>query len=99
MSAGSFVEEALPILESKLPLAVPRPLDRAYAERVLPLLQERIKTLEELPDIADFFFRNDIVHDPAALVPKKMDRDATISALNAAVTTLGSLGVLGRRVA
>ena len=91
MPAGHFVEEALPILESKLPPSVPRPLDMAYTERVLPLLQERIKTLEELPDIADFFFINEISHDPAALVPKKMDRDATISALKAATTNLAGL--------
>ncbi len=91
MPAGRFVEDALPILESKLPPAVPRPLDRAYAERVLPLLQERIKTLEELPEIAAFFFADEISHDPAALIPKKMDRDATISALNAAATNLDPL--------
>ena len=38
------------------PLAVPRPLDQGnYAESVLPLLQERVKTFEELTEISAGF--------------------------------------------
>ena len=91
MSSDRFAETALPILEDKLPIDVPRPLDRPYAERVLPLLQERIKTLEDLPEMAGYFFTDHISHDPTALVPKKMDRESTVSALNAALTNLETL--------
>lgn len=91
MPADSFAEEALPILESKLPPAVPRPLDMAYAERVLLLIQERIKTLVEIPDMVGYFFSDHISYEPSDLIPKKMDRNAAISALEAAMTNLAGL--------
>ena len=90
MSLGQFVATAFPILDAKLSPDVPRPLARAYVERVLPLLQERTKTLEELPEMAGYFFADHISHDAAALIPKKMDKDDTISALKAAMTGLGA---------
>lgn len=91
MSQEQLTSVALPVLESKLPAEVSRPLDRAYAERVLPLIQERIKTLEELPDMAGYFFSDHISHEPSSLIPKKMDRNAAISALKTALEALGTL--------
>ena len=88
MQLDQLVATALPVLESKLPSDVPRPLDRAYAERVLPLLQERIKTLEDLPEMAGYFFTDHISHDPAALIPKKVDHNGAVSALKAALAAL-----------
>ena len=72
LSPDRFMEVALPSLESGLPQDIIRPLDQDYAGRVLDLLQERTKTLKELPELAEFFFVEDLFHDPKALVPKKM---------------------------
>jgi glutamyl-tRNA synthetase len=43
-------------LEGDLPPAVPRPLGRDYLLRIVPLVQERIKRLDEAAALTDFFF-------------------------------------------
>jgi glutamyl-tRNA synthetase len=43
-------------LEEDLPPEVPRPLDRAYVARIVPLVQERIKRLDEATALTAFFF-------------------------------------------
>jgi glutamyl-tRNA synthetase len=43
-------------LEPELPPAVPRPLDRNYVSRIVPLVQERIKRLDESAALTAFFF-------------------------------------------
>lgn len=40
---------------------------------IAPLIQERIRTLDEAVTIAGFFFRQDVVPDPSALLGKNMD--------------------------
>ena len=36
-----------PLLDEHLPASVPRPIERTYLLRIVPLIQERLKTLEE----------------------------------------------------
>lgn len=43
-------------LDAELPSEVPRPIDIAVAGRLVPLIQERIKLLSEVPMLTDFFF-------------------------------------------
>lgn len=43
-------------LESDLPPEVPRPIDRDYVQRIVPLIQERIKLLSEVTELTNFFF-------------------------------------------
>jgi glutamyl-tRNA synthetase len=50
-------DRLLPFLEEHLPADIPRPIDRAYLRRVVPLVQERIKRLDEVVELTDFFFR------------------------------------------
>ena len=88
MSADKFIDVALPPLESGLPQDIARPLDKDYAGRVLDLLQERTKTLKDLPELAEIFFVEDLSHDAAALVPKKMDQEDAAAALKAALAAL-----------
>jgi glutamyl-tRNA synthetase len=48
--------------------------DREMVTRLVPLIQERMKRLDEAPDLVDFFFVQDLpAYDPALLIPKKMD--------------------------
>ena len=91
MSAERFAEVGLPVLESGLPEVVSRPLDRGYAGRALSLLQERAKTLEELPELAEFLFVETLSHDAEALVPKKMNREGAETALKSSLTVLEGL--------
>lgn len=45
--------------------------DLETATRLVPLIQERIKTLDEAAEWVDFFFADQITYDPALLVQKK----------------------------
>jgi glutamyl-tRNA synthetase len=56
----------------------------ALIDRLIPLIQERIKTLAEAPGLTDFFFRDDLVYDPALLMPKGWTREQTLDALRQA---------------
>ncbi len=56
----------------------------ALIGRLVPLIQERIKTLVDAPALTDFFFRDDLVYDPAQLMPKGWTREQTLDALRQA---------------
>ncbi|MFN3975197.1 MAG: glutamate--tRNA ligase [Dehalococcoidia bacterium] len=77
-----------PQAEGGLPDSVPRPLDRGYLLRIVPLVQERLFTLAEAASLTDFFFLDDLDYDPALLVQKGMDRPATRRTLKAVLDAL-----------
>jgi len=56
LSLTEFVDQAMPFLDRNLPESVTRPLDEGYVSQVLELIQERAKTLADIPQLADFFF-------------------------------------------
>jgi glutamyl-tRNA synthetase len=61
----------------------PSEAERAYVERLTPLIHERLKELGEAPELLEFFFRDVSYPDLSLLVPKKMDAAQTASALRA----------------
>ena len=58
---------------------------------LMPLVQERLRTLNEAPDMLRFFFENPDGYRPEQLVPKGRDAAATAQALAEAATTLRAL--------
>ena len=76
-----------PYLERDLPKDM-LPVDEEYLRRIAPLLQERIKRLDESADITEYFFRANETFNTDDLVQKGMDRDSTLSALKAALDDL-----------
>ncbi len=58
---------------------------------LVPLIQERLKTLGEAPSWIDFFFREPDAVDPGQLVGKKMTAAASLAALVRVRTTLSAL--------
>ncbi len=66
------------------------PIDQEYLQQIAPLLQERIKSLEESANITSYFFKADEEFDTGTLVQKGMDRDSTLSALKAALDDLSA---------
>jgi glutamyl-tRNA synthetase len=52
--------------------------------RIAPLIQERLKTLDEAWNWVDFVFVDAISYDPALLIPKGLDATRTLEALQAA---------------
>jgi glutamyl-tRNA synthetase len=50
-----------------------------YLRQIVPLVQERIETLAQFFDLADFFFRDDVTPEPAVFLPKKRTLPETIT--------------------
>jgi glutamyl-tRNA synthetase len=77
----------------------PSDSERAYVERLVPLVHERLEELGDAPELLEFFFRDVAPHggaaaleyDPALLIPKKMDAAAAQAALAAAYDRLAQL--------
>ncbi|MCI0828877.1 MAG: glutamate--tRNA ligase [Chloroflexi bacterium] len=80
----------MPFLERDLPKEA-LPVDSGYLSRIAPLLQERIKRLDDSADITSYFFQANEEFDTETLVQKGMDRDTTLSALKAALADLSGM--------
>ncbi len=67
-------------------------VDEELLRRVAPLVQIRIKTLNDVVEIAGFFFRPDFkLADAEALIPERMDAKQTQAALERAYQVLADL--------
>jgi glutamyl-tRNA synthetase len=58
---------------------------------LMPLVQERLRTLNDATEMLRFFFEEPSAYRPEQLVPKGRDAAATAAALNDAATTLRAL--------
>jgi glutamyl-tRNA synthetase len=58
---------------------------------IVPLIQERLKTLSEMVDRADFFFQEALVYDPNLLVAKKTTPEESLAALRRARQVLAGV--------
>jgi len=81
LTREDFIRRALPFLEKGLPAAVKRPLDVAYASRVLPLVQDRARTLGEVAELTEFFFVDKYDYNTADLIGKGMTPGSVKNAL------------------
>ena len=89
MAPEQLADRMMPFLERDLPKEY-LPVNRDYLCRIAPLLQERIKRLDEAAGMASIFFKADQIDDTGILVQKGMDRDSTLSALKAALDELNA---------
>ena len=67
------------------------PADQATLLRIVPLIQERLATLDEAVEKVAFLFRPDVSYDPALLIQKGMDAASALAALGRASARLRSL--------
>ncbi|MBT4510904.1 MAG: glutamate--tRNA ligase, partial [Chloroflexi bacterium] len=94
LSHEELSQRIIPILESQLPPEAKRPISEDYVNKIVPLIQERINTLNEAATYADFFFLGDeLEYDPSLLSGKKMDSVSTLKAMVAGRETLPSLDI------
>lgn len=96
LSPEELTERAMPFMERDeaqggLPDSVARPVDRAYAARVLRLEQERMKTLAEAPAMTSFFFVDSLTYEPQTLIAKNMDAERTLNGLKRSREALADL--------
>jgi glutamyl-tRNA synthetase len=91
LSLEDFTQRALPFLERDLPPEVERPLSLDYVRRIMPLIQERARTLAEVPELAQFFFTTELDYDAGLLIGKGMTREVATQALEIAQQRLAEL--------
>ena len=72
LSPADLASRAMPFLEKELPASVRRPLDKNYLLKLIPLVQERARTLKESPELAEFFFVDELVYDAKLLLGKHL---------------------------
>jgi glutamyl-tRNA synthetase len=67
------------------------PADYMTVLRLTPLIRERMRTLNDVVELVDFVFTDEIHYEAEALVPKRLDRQTTRKALAAAHEALAAL--------
>jgi len=88
LSSGEFVQLATPFLDRDLSPLVKRPLDKNYLGQIMPLLQERAKTLAEVSQLADFFFLDDLEYDAGLLLSDGLNTASATRAIEIALPRL-----------
>jgi glutamyl-tRNA synthetase len=81
LTVDDFTRRALPFLEKSLSPEIKRPLDTDYVRQIMPLIQERARTLTEVAELTEFFFSDALDYDSSLLIVKKMDRESAARAL------------------
>ena len=84
LSIDELVEQVMPFLERGLPKRVKRPISRDYVRQMMPLIQERMRTLKEGVELAQFFFVEKLDYEPALLLERGMTGERALKALKAA---------------
>ena len=80
-STKALAKQLTPFFEKGVTSEVPRPIDLSYLLKIVPLIQERLKTLADAPELSSFFFQEILQYDPSSLIQKNMDAEVTKLAL------------------
>jgi glutamyl-tRNA synthetase len=91
LSLDSLTAQCIPFLkEAKLITKKEITTKKEYIKKVIALEQERIKKLDELPHMIEFFFfkTKDLKYDPKLLIPQKGTASRTLKALGGAQNRL-----------
>ena len=88
LSPEEFARQGTPFLDRDLPSSVKRPLSSSYVCQVMPLLQERAKTLAEVSQLGDFLFFDEIEYDARLLLSSGLDAKSAIHAIEVVLQSL-----------
>ena len=92
LSREELVQGMGAVLQGRIPDGTGE-VDQEYLGRIAPLVQERLRSFGEVPEITSYFFQDAIEYDPGLLVQKGVDSNATIGALRRAHEALSGLKV------
>ena len=90
MEISELAHRILPFLEEDYPAEL-LPVDQAYLLRIVPLVQERLKTLADAPEMLSYFFEDALELDPESIVQRGMDVEGTLAALRRATADLSAV--------
>jgi len=68
LSTNKLIEILAPIMEKNKLTKFSYSEDRKYLKKITPLIQERLKTLSEAPEMTEFFFKEELIYDINDLV-------------------------------
>ena len=91
MDIGELAYQIVPFLETNYPEDL-LPVDREYLLRIVPLVQERLKTLADAPDMLSYFFEDELQFDAESVIQRGMDTSGTVGALRRAISELSAVG-------
>ena len=86
-----FSDRCMPFVERALSPGVERPIDSDYLKQIAPLVQERAKTLSEVPSLVDFFF-SDVLEYEGSLLSGKLEEGQANIVLNKTLQALADIG-------
>jgi len=93
LTADEFFEAATPYLMMDKSAGEAVVSSEEYVRSILPLVQERVKTLAEVPELIQFFFVDKLEYDAHLLVGKNMSVESAGQALRAGQQRLEQLEV------
>lgn len=91
MGADELADALLRFWAAFPPPEIPILPSRELALKMVPLVQERLKTLRDAAPLVAFLFKCDIEYDSDDLIQRRMDADSTRCCLNAAHDGLAAL--------
>jgi len=91
LTADEFFEAVEPYLMMNIPAGEALISSENYVRDILPLIQERARTLAEVAELAQFFFIDQLDYEPSLLIGENMSHQSAIEALEAAQNRLSQL--------
>ena len=73
------------------PPGLPPGPDPKLLARIVPLVQDRLKTLNDAAERIPFFFSDEFEYEASELIQRNMDDAETVSALEASMSAIGSV--------
>ena len=73
------------------PAEVPQDVDLGYLRRIAPLIQPRLKTLDDAAERTVFFFHEELAHKPKALIQKGMTAESSRDALQQSLALISEI--------
>jgi len=91
LDVDDLTERLVPFLSEDLGIPAEELQSRPALPVMVPLIQERIKTLADASELVDFVFLPEIEYDPQMLVAKGLNAAGSLAALEAAHRLLAAL--------
>ncbi len=93
LDPGELCRLVMPFIEGGLGAAPTCPVTKEYVAAIVPLVQDRARTLKEFAEFSDFFFFEDLPYDPQMLMVKGIkDPAAAGHALKSARQSVEKVG-------
>ena len=91
MDIDDLADSASQFLKEYPHSTLKQPISKTYLRKIMPLIQERIKTFAELPDLIDFFFIEELDINTPDMIQKGMDKIHTTKAIDMMLEKLKEL--------